>query len=89
MNLSPLAIEAFLDFSNTFPVEVTGTVAFDRFDGVLYRDTLVLPAGSVPQDLMGEGTLSIPVNAEMLMPGGDVEVELRVNTFGPQPFSGH
>ena len=78
-----------LDFSNTFPVDVTGTVAFDRFDGVLYRDTLVLPAGSVPQDLMGEGTLSIPVNAEMLMPGGDVEVELRVNTFGPQPFTGH
>ena len=59
-----------MDFSNTFPVEVTGTVAFDRLDGVLYRDTLVLPAGSVPQDLTGEGTLSIPVNAEMLMPGG-------------------
>ena len=78
-----------LDFSNTFPVEVTGTVAFDRLDGVLYRDTLVLPAGGVPQGLTGEGTLSIPVNAEMLMPGGDVEVELRVNTFGPQPFTGH
>lgn len=78
-----------LDFSNTFPVEVTGTVAFDRLDGVLYRDTLVLPAGSVPQELTGEGTLSIPVNAEMLMPGGDVEVELRVNTFGSQPFTGH
>ena len=64
-------------------------MAFDRLDGVLYRDTLVLPAGSAPQDVTGEGTLSIPVNAEMLMPGGDVEVELRVNTFGTQPFTGH
>ena len=77
-----------LDFDNAFPVEVRGIVAFDRLDGVLYQDTLLIPAGSVPQDVVGEATLSIPINEEMLLPGGDVEVELKVNTFGPQPFTG-
>ena len=78
-----------LDFGNTFPVEMMGTVEFDRLDGELYRDTLLLPQGSVLQGLIGEATLSIPVNAEMLMPGGDVTVELKANTFGPQAFTGH
>ena len=78
-----------LDFENTFPVEVTGTVDFERLDGVLYQDTLVVPAGSVPLCTVGESTLSIPVNADMLLPGGEVTVELRVNTSGPQPFTGH
>ncbi len=78
-----------LDFESSFPVEVTGTVAFDRLDGVLYQDTLVLPPGSVPNGTLGEATLSIPLNADMALPGGQVEVELRVNTYGAQPFTGH
>ena len=78
-----------LDFTNTFPVEVTGTVDFDRLDGVQYRDTLVVPPGTAPEGTPGQATLSVPVNADMLLPGGDVTVELLVNTFGPQPFSGY
>ena len=77
-----------LDFENTFPVEVTGTIDFARLDGALYQDSLVIPAGSVPLGILGESTLSIPVNADMLLPGGEVAVELRVNTTGPQPFTG-
>ena len=78
-----------LDFESSFPVEVTGEVNFNRADGVLYQDTLVLPAGSVPNGTLGEATLSIPISAEMALPGGVVDVALRVNTFGPQPFTGY
>ncbi|MDG1674206.1 MAG: hypothetical protein P8H88_02050, partial [Flavobacteriales bacterium] len=78
-----------LDFESSFPVEVTGEVNFNRADGVLYQDTLVLPAGSVPNGTLGEATLSIPINAEMALPGGVVDVALRVNTFGPQSFTGY
>ena len=78
-----------LDFTNTFPVEVSGTVDFDRLDGVQYLDTLVVPPGAAPDGEPGLATLSIPLNDEMLLPGGDVTVELLVNTMGPQPFSGY
>lgn len=78
-----------LDFESSFPVEVTGTVSYLRNDGVLYQDTLVLPAGSIPLDILGEATLSIPLNAEMALPGGTVEVELGVNTGGAQPLTGY
>lgn len=78
-----------LDFESSFPVEVTGEVNFNRNDGVLYQDTLVLPAGSVPNGTLGEATLSIPISAEMALPGGVVDVALRINTFGPQPFTGY
>ena len=70
-------------------MEVTGTVDFDRLDGVQYRDTLVVPPGTAPDGTPGQATLSVPVNADMLLPGGDVTVELLVNTMGPQPFSGY
>ena len=77
-----------LDFSNSFPVEVTGEVTYDRLDGVVYRDTLVLPPGDAWADLDGQATLSLPLNAEMVEPGGTVAVSLSVNTSGPQPFTG-
>ena len=49
-----------LDFTNTFPVEVTGTVDFDRLDGVQTRDTLVVPPGTAPDGTPGQATLSVP-----------------------------
>ena len=78
-----------LDFESSFPVEVTGMVQFHRNDGVLYSDTVLLPPGSVPLGTLGEGTLSIPLNADMALPGGSLELELLVNTYGPQPFTGY
>ena len=77
-----------LDFESSFPVEVTGILDYDRLDGVLYQDTLVLPAGSVLKTL-GEATLSIPLNEEMALPGGQVRMELWVNSYGAQPFTGY
>ena len=50
---------------------------------------LILPAGSIGQGLVGEGLLSIPVNAEMMLPGGELRVEVTVNSMGAQPFTGH
>ena len=32
--------------------------------------------------------MSIPVNADMLLPGGELRVEVTVNSMGPQPFTG-
>lgn len=78
-----------LDFESSFPVEVTGVVEFNRLDGVAYIDTLVLPPGSIPGGILGEATLSIPLNEEMALPGGEVKVELSVNTYGAQPFTGY
>lgn len=77
-----------LDFSNSFPVEVTGDLTYDRLDGVVYRDTLVLPPGDAWAAVDGQSTLSLPLNAEMVEPGGTVAVTLSVNTSGPQPFTG-
>ena len=77
-----------LDFENTFPAELTSTVDFQLLDGGVHQDTLLLPAGSIGQGLVGEGTLSIPVNADMLLPGGKLRVEVTVNSMGPQPFTG-
>ena len=54
----------------------------------VFTKTLVLPAGSIGQGLVGEGTMSIPVNADMLLPGGELRVEVTVNSMGPQPFTG-
>ena len=78
-----------LDFESTFPVEVKGILDYDRMDGVLYQDTLVVPAGSVSQGMLGEATLSIPLNEEMALPGGQVRMELWVNSYGAQPFTGY
>ena len=78
-----------LDFENTFPADLTSTIDFLRLDGGVHRDTLILPAGSIGQGLVGEGLLSIPVNAEMMLPGGELRVEVTVNSMGAQPFTGH
>ena len=77
-----------LDFENTFPADLTTTVDFQLLDGGVHQDTLVLPAGSIGQGLVGKGTMSIPVNADMLLPGGELRVEVTVNSMGPQPFTG-
>jgi len=78
-----------LDVYNTFPVEVEGRLAFDRLDGQTYRDTALVAPGNEFEGLVGESTISIPLNADMAMPGGTVAVEVLINTYGPQPFSGH
>ena len=78
-----------LDFENTFPVELTSSVDFMLNDGGRHQDTLLLPAGSIGQGIVGEGTLSIPIREDILQPGGELVVEVVVNTMGPQPFTGH
>ena len=78
-----------LDFSSTFPVQLTGELAFQRNDGVLYQDTVLIEAGSVPLNVVGQSTVSIPLSEEMLLPGGQVAVAAYVNTFGAQEFTGY
>lgn len=77
-----------LDFENTFPAELTSIIDFQLLDGGVHQDTLLLPAGSIGQGVVGEGTLSIPINEDMLLPGGELRVEVMVNSMGPQPFTG-
>ena len=78
-----------LDFSSTFPVQLTGELAFQRNDGVLYQDTVLIEAGSVPLNVVGQSTVSIPLSEEMFLPGGQVAVAAYVNTFGAQEFTGY
>ena len=78
-----------LDFTNTFPLEVEGTMEFSRLDGEVILDTLVLPAGSVPLGHDGKGTWSIALNREMVTTGGQIAIALSINTNGPQPFTGY
>ena len=78
-----------LDFSSTFPVQLYGELDFQRNDGVLYQDTVLIEAGSVPLGVVGRTTVSIPLSEEMLLPGGQIALAAYVNTFGPQAFTGY
>ena len=84
------AFEGFLhlDFTHTFPIEVEAHVRAELWSGTVIQDTLLVPAGSVPNGTVGASTLSIPLNEENATTGGTMHVDFAINTFGAQPFTG-
>ena len=77
-----------LDFTHTFPIEVEAHLRAELLNGTVVQDTLLVPAGSVPNGTVGASTLSIPLNEENATTGGTMFVDFAINTFGAQPFTG-
>ncbi len=77
-----------LDLSNTFPIEVEGRLRFEMSNGDVWQDTALVAAGSVPLGILGESTVSIPLNEDIALPGGTLVMEVWIDTYGPQPFTG-
>jgi hypothetical protein len=67
---------------------VEAHVRAELLNGTVVEDTLLVPAGSVPNGIVGASTLSIPLNEENTTTGGTMFVDFAINTFGAQPFTG-
>ena len=82
------AFEGFLhlDFTHTFPIEVEAHVG-ELWSGTVIQDTLLVPAGSVPNARWGPDLEHSP-NEENATTGGTMHVDFAINTFGAQPFTG-